>query len=179
MKIMLTEDVESLGLAGEVHVVADGYGRNYLIPQGLAVLATEGALKDAETLRRRAEERRRRVAEEMAALAETIGQTELVFLAKAGEKGRLYGSVTTSDIAEKLTEAVDYEIDRRKISLDAPIKQVGTHTVRLQLSTELLVDFDVTVESEDEDEEAEPEAAAAVEVSTDAGEMEEEGTAAA
>ena len=124
MKVLLIQDVDGLGLAGEVSEVADGYGRNYLIPKGLAVLATQGALKDADLHWRRADERRQRVADEMAALAEAVRQTTLVFQAKAGEKGRLYGSVTAADIAEKLAETIGQDIDRRKIVLEAPVKQL-------------------------------------------------------
>jgi large subunit ribosomal protein L9 len=152
MKVMLTQDVDELGLAGEVKDVANGFGRNYLIPQGLAVLATPGALKQADVHRRRAAERRQRIADEMAFLAESIRRTTLVFQAKAGEKGRLYGSVTTAEIADKLAEAVEHEIDRRKISLESPIKQLGTHTVTLRLAQNVVADFDVVVESIDADD---------------------------
>jgi large subunit ribosomal protein L9 len=147
MKVLLVQDVEDLGFAGEVKKVATGYGRNFLIPNGLAVVATPSALKEAELHRRRAAERRQRLADEVAALAATIGQTTLVFQAKAGEKGRLYGSVTTADIADKLAEAVGQEIDRRKINLDSPIKQLGTHKVGVRLSTDVMAEFDVAVES--------------------------------
>jgi large subunit ribosomal protein L9 len=144
---LLIQDVEELGMAGEVKEVANGYGRNYLVPQGLAVLATSGALQEADLHRRRATERRQRIADEMAALAEAVRQTTLVFQAKAGEGGRLYGSVTTADVAEKLREAVGEDIDRRKIILDVPIKELGTHTLTLRLGSDVAADFDVVVES--------------------------------
>jgi large subunit ribosomal protein L9 len=147
MKVLLIQDVEELGMAGEVKEVANGYGRNYLVPQGLAVLATSGALQEADLHRRRATERRQRIADEMAALAEAVRQTTLVFQAKAGEGGRLYGSVTTADVAEKLREAVGEDIDRRKIILDVPIKELGTHTLTLRLGSDVAADFDVVVES--------------------------------
>jgi large subunit ribosomal protein L9 len=147
MKVLLIQDVEELGMAGEVKEVANGYGRNYLVPQGLAVLATSGALQEADLHRRRAAERRQRLADEVAALAEAVRQTTLVFQAKAGEGGRLYGSVTTADVAEKLCEAVGEDIDRRKIILDVPIKELGTHTLTLRLGSDVAADFDVVVES--------------------------------
>jgi large subunit ribosomal protein L9 len=147
MKVLLIQDVEELGMAGEVKEVANGYGRNYLVPQGLAVLATSGALQEAGLHRRRAAERRQRLADEVAALAEAVRQTTLVFQAKAGEGGRLYGSVTTADVAEKLCEAVGEDIDRRKIILDVPIKELGTHTLTLRLGSDVAADFDVVVES--------------------------------
>lgn len=149
MKVLLIQDVDELGLAGEVKDVATGYGRNYLIPQGLAVLATRGALQQADLHRRRAADRRQRLADEMAAFAESIRLTTLVFKAKAGEKGRLYGSVTTADIAEKLSEVVLSEIDRRKISLGNPIKELGTHRVTVRLSADQVAEFDVVVESDE------------------------------
>lgn len=153
MKVLLIQDIEDLGMAGEIKDVAKGYGQNYLIPKGLAVLATPGAMKQADLHRRRAAERRQRLADEMAALAQSIRQTTLVFQAKAGDKGRLYGSVTTAEIADKLGEAVEREIDRRKITLESPIKELGTHKVALRLSAEVVAEFDVVVEPL---EEAEP-----------------------
>lgn len=152
MKVLLVQDVENLGLAGEVKEVAGGYGRNYLIPKGLAVKATAGALKQADLHRRRAAERRQRLADEMAALAEAVRQTTMVFKAKAGEKGRLYGSVTTADIADKLSEAVGQEVDRRKVVVKEAIKQVGTHKATLRLSADVVAEFDVVVEPLDAEE---------------------------
>jgi large subunit ribosomal protein L9 len=173
MKVLLIQDVDDLGFAGEVKNVATGYGRNFLIANGLAVLATPSALKEAELHRRRAAERRQRLADEVAALAATIGQTTLVFQAKAGEKGRLYGSVTTADIADKLAEAVGQEIDRRKINLDSPIKQLGTHKVGVRLSTDVMAEFDVAVESLEAAEEEAAETEAAVPAEEEAPAVEE------
>jgi large subunit ribosomal protein L9 len=160
MKVLLIQDVEDLGQAGEVHDVAAGFGRNFLIPRGLATLATPGALKQADLHRRRAAEKRERIAEEMASLVDVVEQTTLSFQAKAGEKGRLYGSVTSAEIAEKLSEAVGQEIDRRKIVMDGTIKEVGTHQISLRLSADHVAEFDVVVEpteplEETEEEEAE------------------------
>ncbi len=146
MKVLLIQDVEDLGLAGDVKEVASGYGRNFLLPKGLAVLATKGALKRAELHRRRAVEKRQRLADEMTALANSVGQAKLVFQAKSGDKGRLYGSITSADIAEKLTEVVGQDIDRRKIMMDGTIKQLGTHRVTLRLSADVTADFEVIVE---------------------------------
>lgn len=146
MKVLLIQDVDNLGMAGEVTDVADGYGRNFLIPKGLAVLATSGALQDADLHRRRATEKRQRIADEMAALAAAVGQVTLDFQAKAGDKGRLYGSITTADIADKLAVAVGQDIDRRKLSLEAPIKALGTHLVTLRLTPEATAEFSVVVE---------------------------------
>jgi large subunit ribosomal protein L9 len=160
MKVLLTQDVENLGLAGDVKDVANGYGHNYLIPKGLAVLATAGAQKQADVHRRRAAKRRARISAEMEALARAVGKTSLTFQAKAGEKGRLYGSVTSADIAEKLSKAVGQEIDRRKIILETPIKQLGSHQVTMRLSAEHTTDFEVVVESLEPLAAVEPAAAA-------------------
>ena len=146
MKVLLIQDIDNLGMAGEVKEVANGYGQNYLIPKGLAVLATPGAMKKADLHRRRAVERRQRLADEMAVLGEAVRQATLVFQAKAGEKGRLYGSVTTADIADKLAEAIGREIDRRKLAIESPIKALGTHKVELRLSADVVAEFDVVVE---------------------------------
>jgi len=154
MKVLLIQDIDNLGLAGEIKEVANGYGRNYLIPQGMAVLATPGALKEADLHRRRAAERRQRLADEMTVLAEAVRNTTLLFQAKAGEKGRLYGSVTPADVADKLAETIGREIDRRKLTMEGPIKQLGTHKVTLRLSADVVVDFDVLVESLDAEEPA-------------------------
>ena len=149
MKVLLVQDVDNLGQAGDVKEVAVGFGRNYLIPKGLAVMATPGSLNDADLHRRRAAEQRQRQADEMAALANAIQQTTLNFEAKAGETGRLFGSITTAEVAEKLTEAVGKEIDRRWINLETPIKQLGTHTVSVRLAPDVAADFEVIVESPD------------------------------
>lgn len=151
MKVLLVQDVENLGQAGEIKDVANGYARNYLIPQGLVVLATSGALKQADVHRRRAEKRRQRLAAEMAALGQAIETSTLNFKAKAGVKGRLYGSITTAEIAEALAQVVGKEIDRRKVALDEPIKQVGSHSVKVRLSAEVVPEFIVVVEPEDPD----------------------------
>jgi large subunit ribosomal protein L9 len=147
MKVLLIKDVENLGLAGDIKDVANGYGRNYLIPGGMAVLAKAGALQQADVHRRRAAKRRARISAEMEALARLVGKTSLTFQAKSGDKGRLYGSVTSGDIAEKLSEAIGQEIDRRKIILETPIKQLGSHQVTMRLSGEHTTDFEVVVES--------------------------------
>lgn len=157
MKVLLIQDVDNLGMAGEVADVADGYGRNFLIPNGLAVLATPGALQNAGLHRRRATEKRQRIADEMAALAASVGNVTLNFQAKAGEKGRLYGSITTADIADRLANAVGHDIDRRKLSLETPIKELGTHAVTLRLSSDIAADFSVVVESDEQTADAQAE----------------------
>ncbi|HEX5500082.1 MAG TPA: 50S ribosomal protein L9 [Thermomicrobiales bacterium] len=155
MKIVLRQDVPKLGEAGAIKVVANGYARNYLIPQGLAVLATPGEVKTAE---HNAAVKARKVAkqeDQLQALAARIDGQRLEFTARAGEGGRLYGSITAGDIAERLSAAVGEEIDRRKVVLDEPIRSLGAHQVTVHLVGRLRPQVTVNVVGED-GEEAEP-----------------------
>ena len=133
MKVVLRQDVPKLGEAGSIQDVKPGYGRNYLIPQGLAVLATPGEVKTAE---HNAAVKARKIArqeEQLQALADKIAGKRLEFTVRAGEGGRLYGSITSAEIADELTKVVAEEIDRRKVVLDEPIRQLGDHTVTVHL----------------------------------------------
>lgn len=152
MKVLLKEDVDNIGYAGEVYKVADGYGRNYLIPQGLAVIATPGTMKQAEVWRKKAEAHRAEQRAEYEALSAKIEEVSLRFQARAGETGKLYGSITTAMIADQLNETLGTEIDRRKVGVE-PLRQLGEHQVVVRLSNEFKPEFTVIIESE-EDEEA-------------------------
>lgn len=183
MKVLLKEDVDNLGYAGEVMDVADGYGRNYLLPNGLAVKATSSVLKQAKVWREQATIRMNELRKEHEALASRIEGTNLVFEARAGETGKLYGSVTTADIADQLNEELGIEIDRKNIASD-PIRQLGEHQVTVRLSRDYSPSVNVFVhpfsEEEDEEEiEAEAEAEAetldeAIEVTKEEETTEEE-----
>ncbi|MCG8352883.1 MAG: 50S ribosomal protein L9 [Chloroflexales bacterium] len=154
MKVLLTQDIEKLGQAGEIKEVAGGFGRNYLVPKGLAVLATPGQIRQAEEriqARRRREEADRRDAEELAA---RIGGVTLRFTARVGALDRLYGSVTNVDIANKLSEQVGIEVDRRKIDLTDPIKRIGIYPVKVRLMAGLEPIVNVVVEAGDTTDEA-------------------------
>lgn len=158
MKVMLKEDVDNLGYAGEVHDVADGYGRNFLLPRGLAVKATPGVLKQAAAWRARAEARRAEMRAQYADLTERINDTRLVFRAKAGETGRLYGSVTMIDVADRLNEELGTDIDRRKFD-SQPLRELGEHRVTIHLDRDfhpqLIIDIHPEGgESEEANEEA-------------------------
>jgi large subunit ribosomal protein L9 len=149
MKVLLTETVDNLGSAGEIKKVADGYARNFLIPKGLAVPATGGALKQAE-LRRQAETRRQKREEVKAeSLAGTLSQVTLTFQAKAGEKDKLYGSITNADIAEALERETGQAIDKRKVELEEPIRELGSYYVPIKLLPDLAPRITVIVERED------------------------------
>ncbi|MEW6569427.1 MAG: 50S ribosomal protein L9 [Chloroflexota bacterium] len=149
MRVLLLKDVYKLGRAGDVKKVADGYGRNYLIPQGLAVLATPGALKQVEYIKRTAAVQRERLNEELSAVAERLQGLKLVFPAKAGETGKLYGSITTTMIAEAIQRQTGATVERRQID-SQPIKTLGVHTVHVRLTVDLVPELTVLVHREGE-----------------------------
>lgn len=147
MKVLLSQDVKGLGQAGEVESVADGYARNYLIPQGLAVPATEGVLKQAEMQRRAEERRRARFEADAAALAEVLSAVKLSFQVNVGETGKLYGSITSADIAAGLELETGKSIDKRRVELEEPIRELGTYRVPIRLSKDLTPQITVVVEA--------------------------------
>jgi large subunit ribosomal protein L9 len=145
MKIVLTQDVPKVGDLGTIQDVRDGYARNYLIPNGMARIATPGMIRQVEE---RQEAELRRIAaleDDMRELAGQIDGIRLEIQARVGEQGRLFGSVTSSDIAEQLGEIVGQEIDRRKVDLDAPIRQVGEFIVPIRLVGRLVPTITVAV----------------------------------
>jgi large subunit ribosomal protein L9 len=144
MKVILQKTVERLGDPGEVADVADGYARNFLIPRGLAVRAEKGTVRHAESLKRAHEARTTAQKGEFETVAARIIQTPVVVTARAGDEGRLFGSVTAADIAEALSEQAGVSVDRRDVHLDDPIRSVGTHEVTVHLYAE--VDPVVTVD---------------------------------
>lgn len=152
MEVILTENLPKLGEVGDVCDVADGYARNYLLPQGFAIVATPGALKQVENLKRQERRRRERVRGEATELVEALEELVLTFGAKVGETGRLYGSITSGDIAERAEEATGQEIDRRKIILDNPLRELGRFEVPVRLLPDLTAQLTVVVEPEEEEE---------------------------
>jgi large subunit ribosomal protein L9 len=144
VKVVLREDVDHLGDRGQIVNVAPGYARNYLIPKGLAYTATEGNLRVLELEKRAWARREAKDAEEARGLAARIGGVQLTVTKRAGENGLLYGSVTSSEIAELLA-AQGVAVDRRKIRLDDPIKQVGTFTVPVRLHRQVTADVSLQV----------------------------------
>jgi large subunit ribosomal protein L9 len=149
MKVLLLKDVYKLGHAGEVKKVADGYGRNYLIPHGLATLATPSALKQAETLRQNAAIARAKLNAELGGVAEKIAALALTFPMKAGETGKLYGSITAAQIVAKIKEVSGLEIDRRSL-VHQPIRELGEHKVPVRLTADLVPMVRVIVHREGE-----------------------------
>jgi len=157
MKIMLVKDVYKLGRAGDIKKVADGYGRNFLIPQGLAVLATEGALKQVQKIKAQAEVRRSSQNNELKGLADQIKDVVLTFAAKAGDTGKLYGSITTQDVASALTEKVRFEVKRQQVDIQ-PIRNLGEFVAHIRLTMDLVPEVKIIVHREGESAEAPAEA---------------------
>lgn len=149
MKVLLTKDVFKLGRAGDIKKVADGYGRNYLLPQGLAVVATAGAIKQVERIRSQAEVIRANLNSELKDLASQIGALTLVFAGKAGETGKLYGSITTQDIAAAIQEKTRYEVKKSQIDIQ-PIRTLGTFTAHVRLTMDLVPEVKIIVHREGE-----------------------------
>jgi large subunit ribosomal protein L9 len=149
MKVLLIKDVYKLGRAGEVKKVAAGYGRNYLLPQRLAVLATAGALKQAERIGSQAEVRRTELNSELKDLAGHINGVTLTFAAKAGETGKLYGSITTNDVAAAIQEKTRFEVKKQQIDMQ-PIRNLGEFTAYVRLTMDLVPEVKIIVHREGE-----------------------------
>jgi large subunit ribosomal protein L9 len=149
MKVLLLKDVYKLGRAGEVKRVADGYGRNYLLPHGLAVLATPSALKQADHIRVEAAQRREALNQEMSSVADQLNGMVLTFPARASETGKLYGSITTQMIAEAISKKLGLEITRRQIDIQ-PVRNLGEHKVHVRLTVDLIPEVLVIVHREGE-----------------------------
>lgn len=144
MKVILREDVEGLGKQGDIVTVADGFARNHLVPKGLAFRSTPGAEKQAERtreIRRLQDVRDMEVAQEM---ADRLSSARLAISARAGDEGKLFGSVTAADVARALSEQINIELDRKAIGLEHPLREIGEHKVPLDLHEE--VQAEVTVE---------------------------------
>lgn len=144
MKVILTQDVEHLGEKGEIHEIADGYGRNYLIPQGMARVATEGAIKQQKEEQKQQARKKAAVREDAVDLKEELEGMQVVFSAKVGEENRIFGTVTTQQIAVELANR-GYDIDRRDIELDEEIRQVGAYTAHIKIHDDVVADLDLQV----------------------------------
>lgn len=149
MKVLLIKDVYKLGHAGEIKKVADGYGRNFLLMQGLAVLATPGALKTVDKIKAKAAVTRAALNQEMGGLAEQIEGLELVFTSKAGETGKLYGSVTSQMISDAINEKLGTKLERHQVEVE-PIRTLGEHPAHIRLTIDLTPKVKVLVYREGE-----------------------------
>ncbi|MGZ5213256.1 MAG: 50S ribosomal protein L9 [Actinomycetota bacterium] len=148
MKVILQKPVEKLGDPGDVVEVAAGYARNYLVPRGLAVPAEKGGLKHAENLKRAHTSRQSKEKIEFEAVAATLIASKVSIAARAGEEGKLFGSVTAADVAEAIATQTGIQVDRKDVHLDEPIRSLGTHDVRIHLFPEVepVLTLEVTAE---------------------------------
>jgi large subunit ribosomal protein L9 len=137
MKLILTQDVTGLGAPGDVVEVAPGYGRNYLVPQGLAIQATRGAEKQIATIRRAREVREVRDLSHAKEIQGQLSGLSVRLPARSGEGGRLFGSVTSADVVEAVQQAGGPKLDRRLVTLPSPIKSLGSHTVTVKVHPEV------------------------------------------
>jgi large subunit ribosomal protein L9 len=147
MQVLLMQNVPGIGTAGQVKKVADGYARNYLLPHKLAVAADDGAIKQAESVKAAALRREAKSKGEAEELGKMLSQISLTFRAKAGEGERLFGSITSGDIADALARDKGVTVDKRKIETD-PIKELGTRKVAIKLHPEVTAHITVSVEKE-------------------------------
>src|SRR5690242_21701404 len=162
MRVLLLKDVYKLGHAGDIKKVADGYGRNFLIPQRLATLATTAAVKQAETLRQNAAIARQKLNAELSGVAEKLNGLTITFAVKAGETGKLYGSVTTAQITDAIKKVSGLAIERRNVG-HQPLREIGEFKVPVRLTTDLIPTVTVVLFREGENRktvEAAPAAAA-------------------
>ncbi len=175
MKVLLIKDVYKLGRAGEIKKVAAGYGRNYLIPKGFAIPATPGSMQQADRISVKATERRAALNAELSDIAEVLTGKTLTFAVKAGETGHLYGSVSNEDIIETIEANYDIKLEKRQVELE-PIRDLGTYTVPIHFTMDLVPEITVVVHREGElpfEEEAEEESAVEAEEETITQEAEE------
>lgn len=147
MKVLLTEDLVNLGRIGDVVEVKPGYARNYLLPRGFAVMATPGALKQADNLKRTAEKHRARELSDARSLANQLNSLTLQFERKVGERGRLYGSVTSADIAERIEQVLklEAELEKRRVLLLDPIRSLGNYEVEIRVHPDVTAHVQVEV----------------------------------
>ena len=148
MKVILLQDIKGVGRAGEVHNVADGHGRNYLLPHGLALEATPGNLAQAKARQSAQDKRDEKTLTEAKELSAKLEGAPIVVIAKAGEGGRLFGAVTNAQIAEAVRTALGIELDRHKIALEEPIKAAGDHVCDVKLHPGVTAKLTVRVAAE-------------------------------
>lgn len=148
MKVLLTQDVDNLGQAGDVKSVADGYGRNYLLPRGMAIIASIGALKTADRVKNASVARRAKDKADVDAIAHIIGGSTVHFTARAGEKGKMFGSITAQHIADALGKQLGRAIDKRKVGLREPLRELGTHTITVRLASDITPNVTVVITPE-------------------------------
>jgi len=149
MKLILKQSVENLGEIGQVVQVKAGYGRNYLIPQGLAYMASDANMKRLEEEQAKAEERSRRDFLEARRRASQLEGMSLTFTERAGDDGKLFGSVTVADIIEQASGSLDFELEKKAVQMDEPLKMTGVSNVDIRLHGDVTVEIEINVEPEE------------------------------
>ena len=157
MKVVFIEDVPNVASTGEVKEVADGYGRNYLLPKKLAVLANSAASNVVEVQLKKVAAKRAQAEAEMAEVSGKLSGMEFTIKAKVGEKDRLYGSITTADITDEISSSAGLDVDKRKIELEEPIRQIGSYEVTIRLTKDIVPAIKVMVVEEEKGKEEEKE----------------------
>lgn len=137
MKVLLRSDIAGVGRRGDIITVSSGHARNYLLPKGLAIEATQGAVSQAEVMRRSRDQREAAERTEAQTMSSALSERTFIISAKVGKEGRLFGSVSTSDIADAIVQQANVSIDRKKINVTAPIRTVGEHTVSVDLTADI------------------------------------------
>jgi large subunit ribosomal protein L9 len=150
MKVILVEDVRGAGKKGETVSVKDGYGRNFLVPKGLAIPSSEGNVKRLDSIVKSLENKKERNLKNAEDLKAKLEELSLTIKMKAGDDGKLFGSVTHKDIAEAIEKAVNVEIDKKLIRIEEPIKMTGSHTVEVHLKQGTNASVKIEVEKEEE-----------------------------
>jgi len=146
LKVILTKDIDKLGSFGDVVSVKDGYAKNFLIPNGVAMIATSGNLKQAEILKKSRIKAEARSLKEANEIAEQLNGTKLIFKVKTSPEGKLYGSITNKDIAEKILSFKKIEIDRKKIEMEDSLKEVGSYNLEIKLYKDIKCNVIVSLE---------------------------------
>ncbi len=149
MKVVFLKDVSGKGKIGEMKDVAAGYARNFLLPHGLALLATSAAMKQVELKQRKGEAQESLDKAKLVELAKQIEGQEIHLEARGGTGDRLFGSITAAEIADELSRVIDFSIDKKKIDLDKPLRQAGSHEVTIKLTGDLKPQVKVVIEKKD------------------------------
>ncbi len=149
MKVLLLKEVKGLGGPGQVKEVAEGYARNFLLPKQLATIATPGTLKELQIKQAAEKKRQAKIDEEMRAVGKKLDGTTITLKAKAGEGGKLYGSITNGDVAEALEKQAGQTVDKRKIEIEEPIRHIGEYKVPVKLSKDVSATITLVVEGEE------------------------------
>lgn len=145
MKVLLRSDIVGVGRRGDIITVSGGHARNFLLPKGLAIEATEGAITQAEAMRRSRDQREVADRTEAQAIGATLSQQSFVISAKVGKEGRLFGSVSSGDIVEAIAQQAKFTIDRKKVNISSPIRTIGEHTVTVDLFADLTAEIKLQV----------------------------------